>query len=95
MTQDVLLFNFDTMHSLRDIESDEAREFYQATQPEGITNRDNVDINRMKTISDRLLGAISNLKLKYKRYEDETGVKGISAEELTNRYPNGLEAPFY
>ena len=62
LTQDVLLFNFDdTMHSLRDIESDEAREFYQTTQP---VDQDNIDIIRMKTISDRLLGAIFNLQLK-------------------------------
>jgi len=93
LTQEVLLFIFDdTIHSLGHIESNEVRDFCQATQP---VDPNNIDTTRMKTISDRLVKAIYNLQWKYMRYQDETGVQGISGEELNNIYPNGLEEPFY
>ena len=92
LTQDLLLFNFDThMFNAGNIKSDEAYEFYQAT----VSDPNNIHIKTMKAVSDRLLGAISNLKLKYRRYEMDTGIPGISSDELAEIYQNGLQAPFF
>jgi len=97
-TQDTLLFNFDnSRYNTSQLESDEAREFYnitgQSSQNPNLFYQD--DINRMNEISKRLLEAIGNLKIRYATYQENAGEYDIPAEDLATQYTEGLQPPYF
>jgi len=96
-TQETLLFIFNNnRYSRTHIECTEGQQFSDITGQQ--TPLHNLpyqnDINKMKEISQRLLDAIMNLKIKYSRYEQERGIVGITAEQLVEIYPYGLQPPY-